>query len=259
MKLESSIAHRRGGNLAEDQRAHRQAVIHMRRHHAAALRLRHAVDDQVVAFDFDADAAGLQHGGGGGKAVALLDPQFGQAAQPRDAAGGGAGDRRGWDIRRSCWVRVPAARPMLQRLCVVDGDIADRLAALDPRIADGECGAHFPQRLEQAGAQLVEADGVHVLAGSREPVKAGDHREGGGGRIARHRDIRPAQLRLAESGRYGGCCHAALTVTLAPKWRSMFSEWSRVGSGSSTSVMPRAFRPASRMADFTWAEATGRR
>ena len=41
------------------------------------------------------------------------------------------------------------------------------------------------------------------------------------------------------------------TATSAPKWRSMFSEWSRVASGSSTRVMPRAFSPASSTADFT--------
>ena len=52
---------------------------------------------------------------------------------------------------------------------------------------------------------------------------------------------------------------AGSTSTIAPKWRSMFSLWSRVAWGSSTVVWPRALRPASRMADFTWAEATGRR
>ena len=49
------------------------------------------------------------------------------------------------------------------------------------------------------------------------------------------------------------------TATIAPKWRSMFSVWSRVGSGSTTRVMPGAQSPASRQALFTWAEATGRR
>ncbi len=52
---------------------------------------------------------------------------------------------------------------------------------------------------------------------------------------------------------------SASTATVAPKWRSMFSEWSRVASGSSTLVIPRAFSPASRIADFTCAEATGNR
>ena len=50
--------------------------------------------------------------------------------------------------------------------------------------------------------------------------------------------------------------HAA---TSAPKWRSMRSVWSRVGSGSITVVSPAVLRPASRMALFTCAEATGRR
>ena len=39
----------------------------------------------------------------------------------------------------------------------------------------------------------------------------------------------------------------------------MRSEWSRVGSGSSTRVQPGAFSPASSTADFTCADATGSR
>ena len=52
---------------------------------------------------------------------------------------------------------------------------------------------------------------------------------------------------------------SGVTPTVAPKWRSMFSVWSRVASGSTTLVTPRAQRPASRQADFTWAEGTGTR
>ena len=52
---------------------------------------------------------------------------------------------------------------------------------------------------------------------------------------------------------------ASSTCTVAPKWRSMFSVWSRVASGSSTRVMPGAFRPHSSTADFTWADGTGTR
>ena len=43
-----------------------------------------------------------------------------------------------------------------------------------------------------------------------------------------------------------------------PAWRSMRSVWSRVATGSTTTVGPSlAYSPASRMHDFTWAEATG--
>ncbi len=51
----------------------------------------------------------------------------------------------------------------------------------------------------------------------------------------------------------------SVTTTVAPKWRSMFSVWSRVGSGSITLVSPGALKPASRMADFTCADGTGSR
>ena len=50
---------------------------------------------------------------------------------------------------------------------------------------------------------------------------------------------------------------ASLTVTRAPKCRSINSVWSRVASGSMTVVSPGAFNPASRIADLTWAEGTG--
>ncbi len=53
------------------------------------------------------------------------------------------------------------------------------------------------------------------------------------------------------------CSGVSCTETVAPKWRSMFSVWSRVGSRSTTRVVPAAHRPASRQALFTWAEATG--
>ena len=50
---------------------------------------------------------------------------------------------------------------------------------------------------------------------------------------------------------------AGVIVTSAPKWRSMRSVWSRVASGSMIVVSPGALRPASRTADFTWADGTG--
>ena len=47
------------------------------------------------------------------------------------------------------------------------------------------------------------------------------------------------------------------TVTAAPAAASIRSVWSRVGAGSTTVVSPSAKRPASRIADFTCALATG--
>ena len=46
-------------------------------------------------------------------------------------------------------------------------------------------------------------------------------------------------------------------ATVAPKPASMRSVWSRVGSGSITTVSPGACSPASSTADFTCAEGTG--
>jgi hypothetical protein len=47
------------------------------------------------------------------------------------------------------------------------------------------------------------------------------------------------------------------TASATPKCRSMSSVWSRVGSGSTTVVMPGELRPASSTADLICAEATG--
>jgi hypothetical protein len=45
--------------------------------------------------------------------------------------------------------------------------------------------------------------------------------------------------------------------TRTPAASSISSVWSRVGAGSTTVVLPRAPSPASRIADFTCALATG--
>ena len=49
---------------------------------------------------------------------------------------------------------------------------------------------------------------------------------------------------------------SSVTSSSAPKARSIRSVWSRLFSGSTTTVSPSAFSPASRMADLIWAEAT---
>ncbi|MNV66474.1 hypothetical protein D3C71_1592300 [compost metagenome] len=49
---------------------------------------------------------------------------------------------------------------------------------------------------------------------------------------------------------------SSVTSTTAPKARSIRSVWSRLFSGSTTTVSLVAFSPASRMADLIWAEAT---
>ena len=54
-------------------------------------------------------------------------------------------------------------------------------------------------------------------------------------------------------------CESTSTVRSAPNPRSIRSEWSRVGTGSITVVMPGVLRPASRTALLTCALATGRR
>ena len=45
-------------------------------------------------------------------------------------------------------------------------------------------------------------------------------------------------------------------VTLAPKEQSISSVWLRESTGSVTLVIPSAYKPAKRIQDFTWADAT---
>jgi len=52
-------------------------------------------------------------------------------------------------------------------------------------------------------------------------------------------------------------CPSSSTAISAPQRRSNSSVWARVRTASCTTVSPSAPSPASRMADFTWALATG--
>ena len=87
-----------------------------------------------------------------------------------------------------------------------------------------------------------------------------DQRERGRGRVARHDDRRRGELGLALDGDALAAAFVRLgRSTVAPKWRSIRSVWSRVGCGSITVVAPGVLSPASSTADLTWAEGTGRR
>ena len=91
-------------------------------------------------------------------------------------------------------------------------------------------GAHLAQRGDQAGAQRVQADILDDHARSRHQQRRHDGK-GGGGRVARHHHRRGDQFRLALQRRSRGRRACRVTDTVAPKWRSMFSVWSRVGFG----------------------------
>ena len=111
----------------------------------------------------------------------------------------------------------------------------DRRPARRPRrarFAIGDVGAHLAQRVEEAGAQRVDADALDRDLRARHDQRR-HQREGGRGRIARHDEIGGRRARARPRG---GCAgrrrRSARPRTVAPKWRSMRSVWSRVGSGS---------------------------
>ena len=243
---------------AEDQGAHGDAVVHAGGDQAAARgRAAGAVDEEIVARDLDRDAVGGEHGGGGGKPVAFLDAELGEAAHAGGAGGGGGGDGEDGifvDHRRRAVGRDVGGGSGEWR----DEEIAYGLAALGARVLDGDGRAHLGQRGEKAGAEGVEADGVEAedRAGDEE---GGDEGKGGGGGIGGDGDVGGAELGLA-----GEADAAASGGGLDGDGRRRNGGGgSRCGRGWGRAprhlVSPRALRPARRIADFTWAEATGRR
>ena len=89
-------------------------------------------------------------------------------------------------------------------------------------------------------------------------IAAGDQPERGRRRVGRD------GLVDGGDGRWPGDAHGvpsvggrALVAPATPRARSIRSVWSRVATASVTQVSPSAARPASRMADLTWALGTG--
>ena len=93
-------------------------------------------------------------------------------------------------------------------------------------------------------AQRVQPDAGDGQPRARHQQRR-DQQEGGGGGIARAPRVGAA---TAPAGLAASMIRPRARrprpARVAPKWRSMFSVWSRVASGSSTRVMPGAFRPA---------------
>ena len=152
------------------------------------------MDDQIVIIDVHMHAARAQHRRGRGQPVALLDPQFRQAAQPRHTA------RESTRHRQNRILVDHARRPRRRhihrnKLRKFGHQVADALAALGPGITHGQRGAHFPQRLKQPGAQRIQPDAIHHHPRSRYQQRR-HHRKRRGGRIARHRHVRAPQFRL---------------------------------------------------------------
>ena len=188
--------HRFPAREPHDQEAHGDAVIHMGRDQAAALRDAAALDDEIVALDRVRNVRGGEAGGDRGETVAFLDPELVQAAHPRRPGGEGRGDREDRifvDHRgRARGGHVDArerARPHAQ--------VGDLLAALDARVENGDLGPHLEERRQQPGAQRVRHDALD------HDVRAGDDqrrhdRERRRRRVGRHDDRTGPKFRAAD-------------------------------------------------------------
>ena len=77
--------------------------------------------------------------------------------------------------------------------------IAHLLAAGQPAVLDHDVAAHLDQRVDEPGAGGVQHDVLDDDVGARRD-EGRDHREGGGGRIARHVEVLRLQLMLALDG-----------------------------------------------------------
>ena len=181
-------------------------------------------------------------GGHQGDAVALLDPQLADAAHHRRALGEGGGhrqdrifvDHRGRALggtstpsaANGAAVTSPTGSPPSSRAFAIV-----RSAPISRRVSN---------RPVRSG--LSSTPSTVTSEPGRDQRR--DQREGGRGRDRPARGSRapvsgwpPAQADVRAPSA------ASVTSTSAPKARSMRSVWSRVGSGSITSVSPAAFRP----------------
>ncbi len=132
-----------------------------------------------------------------------------------------------------------------------DVQVGHRLAAHLALVLEGKVGAHLAQGHVEPGAQGVDADVLDRDVAARAD-RGGHHGEGGRRGIARARQCSaPSALASPDHGdprAAPASLEVAVPCTSAPKWRSMRSVWSRVGSGSITVVSPAVLRPASRIA-----------
>ena len=239
MKPASSTATGWFGDQAQHQRAHRDAVVHVGRDRPAARR-----------------AAGRCHARSGRRPrsrparrwppAARRWRRAGRSPSPATPSGRACAwcprrrrrRRRGSDIRRSCWARAPAAR---RRRAARRAGTTRSPTGSPPSMRRFSTAMSAP--ISASVANRPVRSGLSPTPAMRQPrarhQQRRDQRERGRGRIARHHDIGGAQLRLAVQRDDPARARPAPPAPSAPKWRSMFSLWSRVASGSSTRVMPR--------------------
>ena len=182
-------------------------------------------------------------------------PGSASCRSPRPRPGRGSGSRRSPPPPRRGTGRRPGARSIARR--------GPRAARRPPRRAPGRSCSSMsaPMRLQDVDdgtPRRVRADPVEAQLG-----------------VGVDRRRPPARTRRAD-GSAGTVSSTAATVdgpatpdrvpavrrrrprrTATPRARSIRSVWSRVATASVTHVSPSAARPASRIADLTWALGTG--
>ena len=91
--------------------------------------------------------------------------------------------------RRDSDAHADEVTALLQRISeVAEEPVPEEFDELATRVLDDEVRTHFEQGVEKAGAQGVEQDALDLHLRARDD-QAGDDREGGRGRIARHRHV----------------------------------------------------------------------
>ena len=225
-----------------------------------------ALDAQVVAVDLDPRAQRAQARGDPGDPVGFLVAQLAGAADRRSCPsawprpGTGPGSRRSRRRRRrgrgrSPWSSDERTTQVGDRLADVIGHAASAARPVAPR-------CRRPSR--RSRSMIARRVGLTPTPRRRQlgvgMDRAGDQPERGRRDVARDALIDRLHRRPpCDRPGHRPIRSVASAPRATPRARSIRSVWSRVATDSRTVVRPSARRPASRIADFTWALGHRRR
>ena len=246
MKLASSTATGCAGRQAQHQRAHRQPVVHVGRDQAAARRRARrcrARSGRRPRSPPRTPLAASSAAVAASRSLSFTRSSF----RPRIRV---VPSRAGGSHRQDRVFVDHARRPLRRHVDAAQRAVAappGRRPARRPRSARSPPRASAPISRSVANSPVrsgLSPTPVDAQARARHQQRRHD-RERRRGRIARHHHVGARAVPAGRAGVITRPAPAGSTATSAPKWRSMFSLWSRVASGSSTRVMPGAFRPHS--------------
>ena len=222
---------------ASHREAHRDAVVEPRvdRRAAGERRAAAAVDDEAVVRLLDADADRPRPAAIAGDPVRFLEPELGEAARAGRAARRRRRRRRGSDIRRSSAARSRAARRSPRSARVADDEVGDRLAVEISRWFAKAMSAPISRSSSNRPVRVGLTPTPSIRISEPGHDQGGDGEEGGGRGVAGNGELLRPQLGLAARARSR---RPSPRRSRRRTGRASARRWSRVGAGSTISVMP---------------------